>query len=394
MDNDKSIEDFKSYASFLKEVKSRIQKAQVKANFAANRELIILYWNVGRMVCAVQNSAGWGKKVIPRLSQDIKNQLPGINGFSVTNIKRMTLFYREYTNFNLIGPQPVGQLQMSELEENKKSPQAVGQLQTSKLKKSKKSPQAVGQIQEAANTNLQHLVTGLPWGHNVLLMEKIKDHQGREWYMSQCLKHGWSRNILDIHIKNHSYERRGKATTNFDRTLPPIHSDMAQQTLKDPYVFDFLTIGNKFRERELETELLKHIQEFLIELGVGFAFVGRQYHIEVGNTDFYIDLLFYHLKLRCYVVIELKKGPFKPEHAGKLNFYLNVTDKELRQKDDHPSIGLIFCQDKNRVVAGYALQDIDKAIGVSEYQLTQILPEELKSSLPTVDEIERELGRE
>lgn len=375
MDNDKSIERFKNYASFLKEVKSRIQKAQVKANFAANRELIILYWNVGRMVCAVQNSAGWGKKVIPRLSRDIKSELPGINGFSVTNIKRMTLFYREYTNFNLIGPQPVGQLQMSE------------------LKDSKKSPQAVGQIQETANTNLQHLVTGLPWGHNVLLMEKIKAPQEREWYMNQCLKHGWSRNILDIHIKNLSYERRGKATTNFDRTLPPIHSDMAKQTLKDPYIFDFLTIDNKFRERELETELLKHIQEFLIELGVGFAFVGRQYHIEVGNTDFYIDLLFYHLKLRCYVVIELKKGPFKPEHAGKLNFYLNVTDKELRQKDDQPSIGLIFCQDKNRVVAEYALQNLDKAIGVSEYQLTQILPEELKSSLPTVDEIERELGR-
>ena len=375
MENDKSIEGFKNYASFLKKVKSSIQKAQVKANFAANRELIILYWNVGRMVGAVQNSAGWGKRVIPRLSQDIKNQLPGIKGFSVTNIKRMTLFYREYTNFNLIGPQ------------------AVGQLQTSVLDDSKKSPQAVGQIQEAADTDLHHLVTGLPWGHNVLLMEKIKDRQEREWYMSQCLKHGWSRNILDIHIKNHSYERRGKATTNFDRTLPPIHSDMAQQTLKDPYIFDFLTIDNKFRERELETELLKHIQEFLIELGVGFAFVGRQYHIEVGNTDFYIDLLFYHLKLRCYVVIELKRGPFKPEHAGKLNFYLNVTDKELRQKDDQPSIGLIFCQDKNRVVAEYALQDLDKAIGVSEYQLTQILPEELKSSLPTVDEIERELGR-
>jgi len=375
MENDKSIEGFKSYASFLKEVKSRIQKAQVKANFAANRELIILYWNVGRMVCAVQNSSGWGKRVIPRLSKDIKNEIPEIKGFSVTNIKRMTLFYREYTNFNLIGPQAVGQLQMSELEE------------------SKKSPQAVGQIQEAANNGLQHLVTGLPWGHNILLMEKIKDRQEREWYMSQCLKHGWSRNILDIHIKNRSYERRGKATTNFDRTLPPIHSDMAQQTLKDPYIFDFLTIDNKFRERELESELLKHIQEFLIELGVGFAFVGRQYHIEVGNTDFYIDLLFYHLKLRCYVVIELKKGPFKPEHAGKLNFYLNVTDKKLRQKDDQPSIGLIFCQDKNMVVAEYALQNLDKAIGVSEYQLTQILPEELKSSLPTVDEIERELGR-
>jgi predicted nuclease of restriction endonuclease-like (RecB) superfamily len=191
MENNKSIEGFKNYASFLKEVKSSIQKAQVKANFAANRELIILYWNVGRMVCAVQNSAGWGKRVIPRLSQDIKNELPGIKGFSVTNIKRMTLFYREYTNFNLIGPQ------------------AVGQLQTSVLDDSKKSPQAVGQIHEAVNTNLQHLVTGLPWGHNVILMEKIKDRQEREWYMSQCLKHGWSRNILDIHIKNHSYERKG-----------------------------------------------------------------------------------------------------------------------------------------------------------------------------------------
>ncbi|NIM17193.1 MAG: DUF1016 family protein [Candidatus Aminicenantes bacterium] len=374
MDNERSIEIFKNYGTFFKEVKTRIQMAQVKANFAANREMIILYWNIGRMVCTVQNSVGWGKKIIPRLSQDIKNEIPEIKGFSVTNIKRMTKFYREYTNINLI------------------SPQAVGQLQTSGLKDSKKSPQAVGQIQEASETRLQHLVTGLPWGHNVLLMEKIKDLQKREWYMNQCLQHGWSRNILEIHIENRSHERGGKATTNFDRTLPPIHSDLAQQTLKDPYIFDFLTIDTEFRERELESELLKHIQEFLIELGVGFAFVGRQYHIEVGSSDFYIDLLFYHLKLCCYIVIELKKGPFRPEYAGKLNFYLNVVDKKLRKKDDKPSIGLILCQDKNKIVAEYALQNIDKAIGVSEYQLTQTLPEELKSSLPTIDEIERELG--
>lgn len=356
MDNEKSIREFKNYGSFLKEVKGRIQMAQVTANFAANSELITLYWNIGRMVCTVQNSVGWGKKVIPRLSQDIKNDIPEIKGFSVTNIKRMTRFYREYAHLDLI------------------------------------SPQAVGQNQETIQPHFLHLVTGLPWGHNILLMEKIKDNQKREWYMKQCLQQGWSRNILGIHIQNHSCEREGKATTNFARTLPPTHSDMAQQTLKDPYIFDFLTIDAEFRERELETELIKHLQGFLIELGVGFAFVGRQYHIEVGNTDVYIDLLFYHLKLRRYVVIELKKGPFKPEYAGKLNFYLNIADDKLRQKDDQPSIGLILCQDKNKVVAEYALKNISNAIGVSEYQLTQSLPEELKSSLPTIDEIERELG--
>jgi predicted nuclease of restriction endonuclease-like (RecB) superfamily len=374
MDNEKSIEEFKNYGSFLREVKTRIQIAQIKANFAVNRELILLYWNIGRMVCTVQNSVGWGWKVIDKLSQDIKNDLPEIKGFSVTNIKRMTQFYREYSHFDIISPQPVGQLQTPRLEDDKKSPQPVGQ------------------NQEAVDTSFQHLVTGLPWGHNILLMEKIKDKQKREWYMKQCLQQGWSRNILDIHIQNHSYEREGKATTNFDRTLPPIHSDMARQTLKDPYIFDFLTIATEFQERELECELINHLQEFLIELGVGFAFVGHQYHIEVGNSDFYIDLLFYHLKLRCYVVIELKKGPFKPEYAGKLNFYLNVADEKLRQKDDQPSIGLILCQDKNKIVAEYALKNINKAIGVSEYQLTQSLPEELKSSLPTIDEIEHELG--
>jgi predicted nuclease of restriction endonuclease-like (RecB) superfamily len=208
--------------------------------------------------------------------------------------------------------------------------------------------------------------------------------------MNQCLQHGWSRNILGMHIENRSYERGGKATTNFDRTLPPLHSDMAQQTLKDPYIFDFLTLDSAFRERELETELVKHLEKFLLELGVGFAFVGRQYHIQIGNSDYYIDLLFYHLRLRCFVVIELKKGAFKPEYAGKLNLYLNIADDILRHKDDKPSIGLILCQDKNRIVAEYALRGLDKAIGVSEYQLTQSLPEELKSSLPTIEEIERE----
>lgn len=191
------------------------------------------------------------------------------------------------------------------------------------------------------------IVTELPWGHNFILIEKIKDRQKRLWYMEQCLKNGWSRDILDLHIKSGLYERKGKAITNFDYTLPPIQSDMAQQTLKDPYIFDFLTLDTDFRERELEVELVKHLEKFLIELGVGFAFVGRQYHIQVGDSDFYIDLLFYHVKLRCYVVIELKKGSFKPEYAGKLNLYLNAADDQLRHNDDKPTIGLILCQDKN-----------------------------------------------
>jgi predicted nuclease of restriction endonuclease-like (RecB) superfamily len=363
MDKKKSIEEFKDYGIFLKEVKARIQMAQVKANFAVNRELIILYWKVGKMVASVQKTAGWGKGIIPRLAKDIKNEFPELKGFSERNIGRMKAFYREYVGLeNFI---------TRNNEENNHSilPQPVAKLD-----------------------KLLTLITELPWGHNSILMEKVKDRRQRLWYMERSLKNGWSRNILDIHIQNRSHEREGNATTNFDKTLPPIQSDMAQQTLKDPYIFDFLTIETEFRERELETELIKHVQEFLIELGVGFAFVGRQYHIEVGNSDFYIDLLFYHLKLRCYVVIELKKGPFKPEYAGKLNFYLNVADEKLRQKDDQPSIGLILCQDKNKVVAEYALKNIHKAIGVSEYQLTQSLPEDLKSSLPTIDELERELG--
>ena len=224
-----------------------------------------------------------------------------------------------------------------------------------------------------------------------MLIEKVKDREQRLWYMFQTVEQGWSRDLLKSQIQSKAYYRQGQSVTNFKQILPPLQSDLAQQTLKDPYIFDFVTLAEPFHERELETALVRHLQDFLVELGVGFAFVGRQYRVEVGEDDFYIDLLFYHLKLRCYVVIELKRGAFRPEYAGQLNFYLNVVDDQLRHTDDNPTIGLILCQDKRRIIAEYALRGLDKAIGISEYELTRTLPDSVKSSLPEIDELEAEL---
>lgn len=232
----------------------------------------------------------------------------------------------------------------------------------------------------------------IPWVHHVLLMEKVKDQNTRFWYMSQILSNGWSKNVLLTMLQSELHLSKGQAITNFDRLLPSPQSDLVQQEIKDPYIFDFLTLQDSFHERELEVGLLKHLEQFLLELGQGFAFVGRQYYLEIGDDEFYIDLLFYHLKLRSFVVIDLKKGKFKPEYAGKMNFYLNVVDDQLRAKDDAPSIGLILCQDRNQIVAEYALRNVNRPIGVSEYELTRALPKKLKSSLPTVEEIEQELA--
>jgi predicted nuclease of restriction endonuclease-like (RecB) superfamily len=223
-------------------------------------------------------------------------------------------------------------------------------------------------------------------------MEKVKDLPTRLWYMQQTIEQGWSRDTLAAMIKSKAHERRGKAVSNFAARLPSPQSEFARQLLKDPYLFDFLTIEEPFHERELETGLVKHLEKFLIELGSGFAFVGRQYHLEVSDKDFYLDLLFYHLKLRCFIVIELKKGDFKPEYAGKMNFYCSAVDDLLRNRTDQPTIGLILCQTKDRILAEYTLRDIHKPIGISDYELTRALPENLKSSLPTVEEIEAELG--
>jgi predicted nuclease of restriction endonuclease-like (RecB) superfamily len=256
--------------------------------------------------------------------------------------------------------------------------------------------QAVGQLQTSDKLNseiIQHPVTQLPWGHNILIFSKAKDVNEANFYLQETIENGWSRDVLALQIKSNVHERQGKAITNFKNTLPNPLSELAQQTLKDPYVFDFLTLAKPFQERDIERQLISHITKFLLELGKGFAFIGQQYHLNIGETDYYLDLLFYHTKLKCYVVIELKNTKFIPEYAGKLNFYLSAVDTLVKQDDDKPTIGILLCRDKNNFETEFALRDINKPMGVSEFELTEILPENLKSNLPSIEEIEQELKK-
>jgi predicted nuclease of restriction endonuclease-like (RecB) superfamily len=324
--------------------------------------------------------------VIPRLSAELRNELPELKGFSERNIGRMIAFFRTYPDPAQFLPQPAAKLSArsklpqlaAKLRSNTKVPQAAAQSPT------RKAPQAAAKTPESQ-------LWIIPWFHHVVLMEKVKDLDARRWYMEQTLANGWSRNVLVAMIDARAHRRAGKAVTNFQQLLPSPQSDLAQQALKDPYIFDFLTLTEPFHERELEISLVRHVEKFLLELGQGFAFVGRQFRLIVENDDFHIDLLFYHLRLRAFVVIDLKTGEFKPEYAGKLNFYCNVVNDQLRHADDEPTIGLILCQSKNNVLAEYALAGIDKPIGVASYELTRTLPTSLQSALPTVEQIEAEL---
>jgi predicted nuclease of restriction endonuclease-like (RecB) superfamily len=352
---------FAHYSALLAEVKQRIRHAQTRAVLAVNAELIRLYWEIGQMLDIRQTAEGWGTAVIPRLAQDIRNELPEEKGFSERNIKRMLAFYREYPDLAFV-------------------PQAVAQ-----LKPATKVPQGVALFSA-------DLMQAIPWGHHLMLIEKIKDLHARRWYMQATLSNGWSRSILQTQIETTAHIRQGKTTNNFVRRLPQPQSDLVQQALKDPYLFDFLTLEQPFHERELETGLVHHLEKFLLELGQGFAFVGRQHHLVVGDQDFYIDLLFYHVRLRCFVVVELKRGAFKPEYAGKMNFYCSVMDDKLKHPQDAPTIGLILCQQHNAVIAEYALRGMDTPIGISTFELTRALPTELASKLPSIEQIERELG--
>lgn len=328
------------YTEWLLALKTRIHEAQQRATLVVNRELIGLYWQIGRDILARQAEQGWGAKVIERLAHDLRAAFPEMKGFSRANLMYMRAFAEAW-------PDP-----------------AIVQ-------------QAVGQ---------------LPWGHNLVLLTRLKDASLRMAYAQRALEHGWSRNVLNIHIETQRIEREGLAVTNFAQRLPKVQSDLARESLKDPYRLDFLGLGKDAEERAIEGALVQHITRFLIELGAGFAFVGRQIHIEVGGDDFFIDLLFYHLKLRCYVVVELKAGSFKPEHAGQLSFYLSAVDSQLKHADDQPTIGLLLCKSHNRVVAEYALRDSNKPIGVAEYQLVNAIPEKLQTSLPSIAEIEAELA--
>lgn len=329
------------YARWLDELKSRIHTAQQRAALAVNRELVLLYWQIGRDILQRQAAQGWGSKVIERLAHDLRVAFPGMKGFSRANLMYMRAFAEAWPNAEIVQ-------------------QAVGQL---------------------------------PWGHNLVLLTKLKTQDMRLAYAQAAIEHGWSRNVLNIHIETQRLERSGQAITNFVERLPMPGSDLAQQSLKDPYLFDFLDVGNEADEREIESALVKHITQFLLELGAGFAFVGRQVHLEVGGDDFFIDLLFYHLKLRCYVVIELKAEKFKPEHLGQLSFYITAVDRQVKAEQDAPTIGLLLCKSKNEVVAEYALGDKSQPMGVAEYKLLESLPKELQTNLPSIEQIERELGK-
>lgn len=328
------------YVQWLADIKNRVSAARHKAALAVNAELVSLYWHIGRDILQRQAAQGWGSKVIDRLGRDLREAFPEMKGFSRANLLYMRAFAEAWTDFEIVQ-------------------QSVGQL---------------------------------PWGHNVLLLNRIKEQEARLFYVQKAIVENWSRATLEVHIKNRLHERQGKAVTNFAARLPAPTSALAQETLKDPYLFDFLSLGEDAQEREIENALMQHITRFLLELSNGFAFVGRQYRLEVNGDEFFIDLLFYHIRLKCYVVVELKATAFKPEHAGQLNFYLAAVDAQIKAPDDHPTIGLLLCKTQNRLVAEYALSGIDKPIGIAEYELVRALPEPLVTNLPTVEQLENELS--
>ena len=327
------------YGEWLADLKQRIRSARQQAALAVNRELVWLYWQIGRDILERQHAQGWGAKVIDRLAQDLRSAFPDMKGFSPRNLKYMRAFAEAW---------PDGEF-------------------------------------------VQGALAQLPWYHQLALLDKLGDVQSRHWYAAKALEHGWSRNVLVMQIESRLHQRQGNAVTNFPTRLPAPQSDLAHESLKDPYLFDFLGLTEQAHERDIEKALIKHITRFLLELGAGFAFIGQQYRLEVGGDEFFIDLLFYHLKLHCYVVVELKAAPFKPEYAGQLNFYLSAIDADVKAPEDNPTIGLLLCKEQNRTVAEYALRGIDKPMGVAEYQLVRAIPEPLASGLPTIEQIEAEL---
>jgi len=337
-----SLQPLEGYGDWLESLKTRITGARSCAALAVNAELIGLYWQIGHEITERQHRQGWGTKVIDRLSSDLKDAFPDVKGFSSRNLKYMRTFAERCPD-GQIGQQPAAQL---------------------------------------------------PWFHIVTVLTRVGDPQAREWYALQTAEHGWSRSTLEANIRDGLLERQGQAVSNFTTRLPEAHAALAQQSLKDPYLFDFLGLDNEAKERDIEDALVRHITRFLLELGAGFAFLGRQYRLEVGGDEFFLDLLFYHIRLRCYVVVELKASAFKPEHAGQLNFYLAAVDAQIKAPDDRPTIGLLLCKTQNRLVAEYALSGIDKPIGVAEYRLVRALPEPLEGELPSIAEIEAELGGE
>jgi predicted nuclease of restriction endonuclease-like (RecB) superfamily len=328
-----------NYTTFLRSLKERIRQAQIKAALAVNNALILLYWQIGREILERQQQEGWGAKVIDRLAQDLKREFPDMGGFSPRNLKYMRAFAEAYPDEQIV----------------------------------------------------QRYAAQIPWRHNQVLLDKLKSSEHRLWYAQKSFENGWSRDILVAQIETNLHSRQGGAITNFERTLPDLDSDLAQQLIKDPYHFDFLTIREGIKERELEQALVERIRDFLLELGIGFAFVGSQYRLEVEGDEYFIDLLFYHLKLHCYIVIDLKVTEFKPEYSGKMNFYISAVNNLLRTEVESPTIGIILCRSKKKTTVEFALDTVQNPIGVSTYQLRGELPPTLQACLPTVEQLEMEL---
>ncbi len=331
-----------NYLGILSSLKNKIRSIQIRTSLSVNAHMIRLYWEIGRIVFVEQKKHKWGDKIIRKLSHDLQLEFSGMKGLSYRNILYMKRFYQEYPSLAIV----------------------------------------------------QQLAAQLPWWHNVILLTKVKNKNERIWYSKQTIENGWSRAVLLHQLESKLYQRQigNEKTTNFKETLPLLQSELAEQMIKDPYKLDFLSAYEIAKEQDLENELVKHIRKFLMELGAGFAFVGQQYHLEIGQEDYYIDLLFYHLKLRCYVVIELKIGKFRPEYVGKLNFYLSAVDDVLRHRTDNASIGILLCKSKDKITAEYALKDISKPVGICEYKITKAIPKELKGSLPSIEDIEKEFS--
>ncbi|MGG9960559.1 PDDEXK nuclease domain-containing protein [Ferruginibacter sp. SUN106] len=363
------------YKKWLFELKSTIKQSQVKAAIAVNSQLILLYWNLGREIVEKQEKAKWGTGFIDQLSQDLKAEFPEMGGFSRSNLFATKKFYLFYNQSFEFVPQLAGQIVSPNI------PQAAGHLE-------------IGQHLADQNSYppiLQHCLK-IPWIHNITIIEKVKDKKEVAFYLTQTVENNWSRAVLEMQIESDLYNRQGKAINNFKSTLPEVDSDLANALLKDPYNFDFLNLTAHVKEHELEQKLVDNITRFLLELGKGFAYMGRQFVLSVGGREFKTDLLFYHTKLKCYILIELKVTEFEPEYLGKLNFYLTAIDKLVKEPEDKSTIGILLCKNKNNVVVDFSLQDINKPMGVSEFTYTQ-LPNNIKQALPTVEEFTQQLNQ-
>jgi len=364
------------YKSWLADLKSRIRQSQIKAAVKVNAELLRLYWDLGQDIVARQMEKTWGSGFFEQLSKDLRSEFPDMQGFSERNLLYVKRFYQFYTQDNTISPQVVDVIPQ----------QLVAELQAVDNKGDIIRHQVGGELGD-------HPIFQIPWGHHIQIFSKSKSVKEALFYVQKTIENGWSRAVLMNFMAADLFAAQGKALTNFSRQLPEPQSDLANQILKDPYNFDFLTLTDGYKEKELEDALTTNITKFLLELGQGFAYIGRQVPIQIGETERFIDLLFYHLELRCFVVIELKAGKFEPEYVGKLGLYVVAINHQKRQEGDNPTIGMIICRTKDHVEVQYSLESTSQPIGVSEYQLAKLLPDNLKSSLPSIEEIEEELNR-